>query len=286
MYKIAILGCENSHADNFLALIRDEKLDIEVVGVYSHVREAAEKLNEKYGVYADENYDEFVGKIDGVVITARHGDNHYKYAKPYIRDGIPMFIDKPITVSESDAEAFKKELVENGVKICGGSICIHADYVLELEKIIAGGEYGKVLGGTLRAPISMENEHGGFYFYSQHLVEVMCRIFGYFPNSVKSRLNGDKLTFTAHYDDYDVNGLFVEGNYIYSVGANLEKKDFFSEYGLENASSRELHEFYDLLCGKDMKRSCDEIFAPVFILNAIDRSMQSGCEEKVNRSGV
>lgn len=286
MYKIAILGCENSHADNFLALIRDEKLDIEVVGVYSHVREAAEKLNEKYGVYAAENYDEFVGKIDGLVITARHGDNHYKYAKPYIHDGIPMFIDKPITVSESDAQAFKKELVENGVKICGGSICIHADYVLELEKIIAKEEHGKVLGGTLRAPISMENEHGGFYFYSQHLVEVMCRIFGYFPNSVTSRLNGDKLTFTAHYDDYDVSGLFVEGNYIYSVGANLEKKDFFSEYGLENASSRELHKFYDLLCGKDMTRSYDEIFAPVFILNAIDRSMQSGCEENVHRSGV
>ena len=286
MFKIAILGCENSHADNFLALIRDEKLDIEVVGVYSHVREAAEKLNEKYGVYAAETYDEFVGKIDGVVITARHGDNHYKYAKPYIADGIPMFIDKPITVSESDAEEFKKELVEKGIKICGGSICIHANYVLELEKIIADGEQGKVLGGSLRAPISMENEHGGFYFYSQHLVEVMCRLFGYFPNSVKSRLNGDKLTFTAHYDEYDVNGLFVEGNYLYSVGVNLEKKDFFSEYGLENASSRELHEFYDLLCGKDMKRSYDEIFAPVFILNAIDRSMHSGCEEKVNRSGV
>ena len=66
----------------------------------------------------------------------------------------------------------------------------------------------------------------------------------------------------------------------------FEKKDFFSEYGLENASSRELHEFYDLLCGKDMTRSYDEIFAPVFILNAIDRSLQSGCEENVHRSGV
>ena len=37
MKKIAILGCENSHANNFLTLIRDkeEYADIEVVGVYS-----------------------------------------------------------------------------------------------------------------------------------------------------------------------------------------------------------------------------------------------------------
>ena len=62
MYKIAILGCENSHADAFLKMIIEEKLytDIEVVGVYSYDLEAANKLNEKFGVYVAENFDEFV----------------------------------------------------------------------------------------------------------------------------------------------------------------------------------------------------------------------------------
>ena len=37
MYKIAILGCENSHAKNFLDLISKGLYpDIEVVGVYSN----------------------------------------------------------------------------------------------------------------------------------------------------------------------------------------------------------------------------------------------------------
>ena len=81
MYRIAILGCENSHADAFLKLIITEKLytDIEVVGVFSEDAEAAAKLNEKYGVYVGASYDEFVGKVDGLMITARHGANHYKY---------------------------------------------------------------------------------------------------------------------------------------------------------------------------------------------------------------
>ena len=139
MYKIAILGCENSHADAFLKMIIEEKLytDIEVVGVYSYDLEAANKLNEKFGVYVAESFDEFVGKVDGIVITARNGENHYKYAKPYIESGIPMFIDKPITNTIEDAESFKAELIKNNVKVSGGSSLKHPDKVAEFKKAVA-----------------------------------------------------------------------------------------------------------------------------------------------------
>ena len=79
MKKIAILGCENTHADAFLKCIKgkEEFSDVSVVGVYSDDRAAAEKLNEKFGVPVMENFADAVGKIDGLVITARHGDKHY-----------------------------------------------------------------------------------------------------------------------------------------------------------------------------------------------------------------
>ena len=114
MKRIAILGCENSHANAFLKFVRDEKKfsDVEVVGVYSDDTEASLKLKEKFNVPVLEDYADAVGKIDGLVITARHGDNHYKYAKPYLESGIPMFIDKPITVKEDEAVAFMQALEE------------------------------------------------------------------------------------------------------------------------------------------------------------------------------
>ena len=48
MYKIAILGCENSHANTFLDfVIKDKKYpDIEVLGVFSEDDEAAQKVSE------------------------------------------------------------------------------------------------------------------------------------------------------------------------------------------------------------------------------------------------
>ena len=50
MKKIAILGCENSHADAFISCIKtkEEFSDVEVVGVYSNDREAAQKIFEKF----------------------------------------------------------------------------------------------------------------------------------------------------------------------------------------------------------------------------------------------
>ena len=166
MKKIVILGCENSHANSFLNFIRDEEKykDVEVIGVYSHEREAAEKLSEEYGVKVMDDYAEAVGKVDGVIVTARHGDNHYKYAKPYLSSGVPMFIDKPITVSEDEAIEFMKACRDNGVRITGGSSLKHTEVVKQLKDDYNEEEEGKTIGGFFRAPLNLNNRHGGFFF--------------------------------------------------------------------------------------------------------------------------
>ncbi|MBE7031656.1 MAG: hypothetical protein E7401_01680 [Ruminococcaceae bacterium] len=283
MYKIAILGCENSHANTFLNFIIKDKIytDIEVVGVYSDDMEAANKLNEDYGVYAAKSYDEFVGKVDGIVITARHGDNHYKYAKPYIESGIPMFIDKPITISEAEALELKEELIKSGTKVCGGSVCRYPKAIQELKKNVQEKTYGEVYGGSLRAPVDMNNDYGNFFFYAQHLAQAMCEIFGYYPNSVKAFVNGKVINCIVRYDDYDVNLVFVEGKYTYYATINCAENVITSKYIVDDCFGQEFETFYKLLKGEDQPESYEDFIAPVFILNAIDRSIKSGNEEKV-----
>lgn len=285
MYKIAILGCENSHANNFLNAVLNEQIvnDIEFVGVYSDNIEAAQKLHDKFGVYAAASYDEFVGKVDGIIITARHGDNHYKYARPYLESGIPMFIDKPITCSEEDAKVFAEELKAHKVPVCGGSVCVLTDHVQNLKKAVAEEMYGKVYGGYLRAPINMNNPHGGFFFYSQHLAQVAMEIFGCYPKAVRVVNNGDTYTCILRYEEYDVTLSYINGNGQYYAMISCEKDSVGGVYTLENCFQREFMEFYDLLLGKPQKQSYEDFFAPVYVLNAIYRALQSGNEEIVNR---
>lgn len=287
MFKIAILGVENSHADSFLKSIKEdsEYSDIEVVGIYSDETEPVTKLANQYGVPIMKEFDELAGKIDGLVVTARHGDNHYKYAKPYIASGIPMFIDKPITISEDEAVKFMKELKESGVKVCGGSVCVFYETVQEMKKLVSSTPVEEVLGGVIRAPLDANSQYGGFFFYAQHLVSMMTEIFGMYPKSVIANENGKGIDAIVSYGDFDVTLNYAYRNYNYFAGVST-KNDFVikrAEYKPEFFKC-EFDEFYNMLHGKDQPRSYNDFIAPVFIMNAIVRSLKSHRLEEVNRA--
>ena len=285
MKKIVILGCENSHANSFLNFIRENPKyeDVEVLGVYSEEAEAAQKLAETYGVKILSSYDECVGQVDGVIVTARHGDNHYKYAKPYIASGVPMFIDKPITIDEDEAVQFMRECRDAGVRITGGSSVIHEDFVQTLKKEREENTDGKTLGGLVRCPINLKNAYGDFFFYSEHLVGVMSEIFGYYPQSVQAFQNGGIITVVFRYAEYDIIGLYTEGYYSYYAERSSEAGVHGENFPLVNCFKTEFNEFYSLLCGGEQKRSYKDFIAPVYVMNAIKRSLDSGKEELVKK---
>lgn len=284
MKKIAILGCENSHADAFLGFIRDkaEFADVEVVGVYSDEPAAAERLHREYGVPVLAHFADAVGEIDGLVITARHGDNHPRYAAPYVESGIPLFIDKPITISEADAVSFMTALRDHGVRVSGGSSLKQDVYVQRLKAEALVEEQGRTVGGFVRAPLQSESPYGGFYFYAQHLVEMVCEIFGRYPRSVTARRNGGQIHVLFHYESYDCVGLFTDGLYVYYAARMAERG--VSGYEIPSTSAwfyEEFKEFYALLDGAAPSISYEDMISPVFIMNAIERSLISGGEETV-----
>ncbi len=281
MFKIAILGCENSHANSFLNYVVKDKLypDVEVVGVWSDEPEALQKIVDDYGVYAMKSPDEFVGKIDGLVITSRRGSYHYDMAKPYIPSGIPMFIDKPITSDPAEAVEFMKELKAAGVRVTGGSSLIRSETVANLKAEIAKPENGPIIGGFMRGPILPDSPYDGFYFYCMHLVQSMQELFGYYPASVRTFTREKVFTSVVHYDDFEVAVEFVRSSNMYRafvsmykafVGDNISSGD--REFKIE------FEEFYQLLLGGEMKQSYRDFIAPVFVADAIIKSIDT-CEE-------
>ena len=284
MKKVVILGCENSHANAFLRFIKEDERykDVQVVGIYSDETEAMQKLATEFGVPCMQSYDELVGKVDGVIITARHGDNHYKYAKPYISSGVPMFIDKPITVSEEEAIAFAKDLQANGVAVTGGSSCHYEKTVLKLQEQVKNNVYGKTVGGFVKAPLNSKIGYGGFFFYAQHLVEITATIFGHYPKAVKVYQNAENYTVIFRYADYDVTALYAEGCYSYYALRCAQERDEGGVLSIDaNCYAAEFATYYQLLCGGAQQTSYKDFVAPVFVMNAIKRAIDSGKEESV-----
>lgn len=288
MKKIVILGCENSHADAFIENVqkKEEFSDIQVVGVYSHEREAAERLNAKFGVPVMDDYADGVGKVDGVIITARHGDKHYEYAKPYLDSGVPMFVDKPVTIREDEAVEFMRALKAKNTKVCGGSSLRQAFQIQALKIAEAERVGGRTVGGSVRAPLSSVNDHGGFFFYSQHLVEMVLEPFGRYPKSVQVSIDDKKnRTVLFNYGDFTVTGLYTEGGNEYFAARYAvtgSQGGYIPANALKDWYYSEFKEFVGMLRGEAQPMSYSDFIAPVFVLNAIDRASASGKVEAIN----
>ena len=283
MYKIAILGCENSHATSFLSLI-DEGLypDISVIGIYSDEAEPMEKLHERFGVPVMESYDALVDQVDGIMITARHGDNHYKYAKPYIAKGIPMFIDKPITCREEDALVFMRDAMERNVRLCGGSTMALRPETLELAQIVADQSLGDLAGGSIVCPYYPTSPYGGFYFYAQHLVDIMMAVFGTNIRKVRAQENSKGMMLSFDYDTFIVQGAYIASGTYYNVSI-YRKKGFKTQEITFDAKSfcSEMDEMLRLLNGGQMAKSYAEFILPVYVMNAIERSVSNAAWEEI-----
>ena len=282
MYKVAILGCENSHANTFLRLVIEEKVvdDVEFIGVFSEEADAMQKINEKYGIPTANSYDAFVGQVDGIIITARDGKNHYKYAKPYVESGVPMFIDKPITNESAEAVEFMKELKSHGVRISGGSCLMHTDYIVELAK--KAKENGDdLIGGHLYAPMQYVNKYGGFPFYSQHLIQMLLTVFGNDVKSLHAFKTDNAINCVFHYPRFNVTADFVDERYEYFASVSTKKGVTGAVYELGGAFLAEFMEFYHVLTGAPSPVGYGEFIIPVFIINAIERAIVSGKEEMI-----
>jgi predicted dehydrogenase len=51
-----------------------------------------------------DNFTEMIGKVDGILLARDDAETHYEFAKPFLDAGIPIYIDKPLALSVSEAK--------------------------------------------------------------------------------------------------------------------------------------------------------------------------------------
>ena len=281
MIKIAILGIENSHAWSFasaLAPKEGEKQypDFELIGFYGEkgredVKIGMERLA---GVssctrYA-EHYDDFLGEADAIMVTARHGGDHLKYARKYLEAGIPVWLDKPITASIEDFVEVARLAKQYGSTVTGGSTLYYTEGIQEARKFVLENP-DFAIGGAVSAPVNMVNDYGDFWFYTQHLAEMMLSVFGTDVRSVRAVKNADSVSAIYKYDNFTVNA-FYGGDYAITVYGK-DMKTFAPKVDLGGARfTDELVPFLDAIKTGKVDRDLDYLKYPVALIDATIRA--------------
>ncbi len=284
MFKVGIIGTENTHASAFIEIFKNDPLysDIEVVCVGGMYEESNKALQEKYGVEIINDANEMVKKVDAAMITCRDGKYHASYAIPFVMAGKPLFVDKPFTVDPSEAKQLVELAKEKGSLMVGGSSVKSAYDVLMLENAVKTNPKD-VRGGTLVAPVNMQNEYGGFFFYSSHLAEMCLRIFGKNPLAVTAKAFNGNVAALVEYEDYTVSLQFVGDSYVY-FGQIVNKNGVYARnIDISLTYRHECEQFADMLRNGKMAHTYEELILPVFLMNAIYDSYTTGKRVEIQK---
>jgi len=290
MFRLGIIGTENSHALAFSKIINlpdpitGKRLypDAKVIGAFGPDEKTAQAIVDEAGAdFVAASPEDFHGKVDAMIITNRKGSLHKQYAMPFIEKGLPMFIDKPFTSCPKEAEELITAAKKSGSKIAAGSACKLAYDVLILQKdvrqLIASNKF---VSSSINFPADTSSEYDGFYFYAPHLVEMSLKIFGPGLKSVITTEKNNSRLCIWRYDNFDISLHFAKdvpsSATIYAKsGVIMRNIDIFMIY------DQGVRQFMHMLRTGEMPETYEEIIRPVQIIAAIEESAKTGKEVAV-----
>lgn len=191
--RIGIIGAENSHTIGFGRMFnRDKKFPgVEVKYVWGETDEVAKDAL-KRGHIPNQVKDpaEMMGKIDALIVDHRHPKHHLEPAIPFVKAGIPTFIDKPFCYRTAEGKAFLQLAHEVGTPITSYSSVGHSAATFNLKEQVKSMEGEGIRHVISTGPVDLDSKWGGVFFYGVHIIEPLLTIFGEDVEKVRVSRNG------------------------------------------------------------------------------------------------
>lgn len=187
--KAGIIGMD-AHALPWTKIINDpqalgELADMTVVVGYPggspdipqslELREKSVGPVAELGVEIVDSIDDLLEKVDVVMILSIDGRIHLEQAKPVFSAGKPVFIDKPIAASLSEAIEIFRLAKEHNVPCFTSSSLRYATRTLNIRQ---DPQLGELVGCDQYAPCTLEPHHPDIFWYGIHGVEPLFTVMG------------------------------------------------------------------------------------------------------------
>ncbi len=113
-----------------------------------------------------DKYTDMIGKVDGILLARDDANFHYELSKPFLLEGLPIYIDKPLALTKSDAlRILKLQQYEGQVFSCSALKYAEEFTLTNSEK----EEIGEILSIDGYVPKDWER-------YSVHIIEPILNL--------------------------------------------------------------------------------------------------------------
>lgn len=223
--RIGLIGLDTSHVIAFTKTLNDPKDKNHVDGARvvaafkggspdiessaKRVDGYTKELQEKYGVKIVDSIEDLCKQVDAVMLESVDGRPHLAQARPVIKAGKPLFIDKPMAGSLRDALEIFRLAKENHVPVFSSSSLRFA----KATQAVRNGSVGKVLQAWTSSPVNLEEHHPELFWYGIHGVESLFTVMGTGCETVKRGKTDDgRIEVTGTWSGGRT-GIFREGSH-------------------------------------------------------------------------
>ncbi|WP_078812899.1 Gfo/Idh/MocA family protein [Prosthecobacter debontii] len=210
--RAGIIGLDTSHVLSFSKTLNADPQDPEVMGVrmvaaypkgspdiegsVKRVPEYTEKVK-AMGVAIVPSIKDLLDQVDVVFLETNDGRPHLEQLRPCLEAGKPVFIDKPIAGTLTDAIKIFEEAKAAGVPVFSSSSLRFG----KGTQAVRNGSVGKVMRAETTSPASLEATHPDLFWYGIHGVESLFTVMGTGCVSVKRGTTAEgKITVTGTWE--------------------------------------------------------------------------------------
>jgi hypothetical protein len=186
--RIGIIGLDTSHSAIFTKAFNenagDELRGFKVTAACSQgSRDIASALEnvpatteemKRMSIPIVNSIEELLDLTDVILLETNDGRVHLEQVMPVFKAGKPVFIDKPIAASLSDAMKIFHAAEHYNVPVFSSS----ALRFMKSAQAVAGGSVGEVMGADTYSPATIEKTHPDFYWYGIHGIEILFTVMG------------------------------------------------------------------------------------------------------------
>ncbi len=282
--RVGIIGAENSHSVNFGKMFNiDHKFPgVELTHIWGETDEFARKTAEAGKIpNIVKEQKEMLGKIDALIVDHRHAKYHLEAATPFVKAGIPTFVDKPFCYRVDEGKKFLYMAREAGTPVTSFSSIAQSVCTYDIrEQVKTMGEINHVVRF---GPLDLDSPYGGVFFYGVHLLQPLMVMFGEDIQRVKITRDGKKGSASLVFKS----GLYatlIFKNLAYGWETFVETKTGLVELKSRVPETDPIKIYTDIVemfRTRVEPRSHESILTEIAILEALERSATSEKWEEV-----
>jgi predicted dehydrogenase len=282
--RIGVIGAENSHTNILSQMFNIDKKfpGVEITHLWGETDEfaaKAAKVGNIPNIVKDQK--EMLGKIDALVVDHRHPKYHLEAATPFVKAGIPTFVDKPFCYRVAEGRKFLALAEKTGTPVTSFSSIANSYATYDIKAQL---ENMKDINHVIRfGPVDLDSQWGGVFFYGVHCLQPLMVMFGEDVDRVKITRDGKKGSAALVFK----NGLYatmIFKNISYGWETFVETKKGLVELKSrvpETEPGKIYVDMVEMFRTRKEPRSHQNILKEIAILEAMEKSAKNEKWEKV-----